>query len=246
MDFTLLYAAKSAARNPAPVWRTALSAALGGVFAVVFPLVALPSWASVAVKIISGVILCLAAGKFGSFKAFLAFVGIFFALCALLGGMLIGIFALTGMEYGQGSGYVLSSVPVGIPLFGGLLVIIFAKKLAQRLKKTAKTQVDCKIYAGESEVGIKGFFDSGNKVYKSGVPVSVIPASAAEKLIGSTRISGGVKIHTVAGSKIMKVFTADRIEINFGDRTVVKKGVLLGVSPAHISLAVLHPDLSEE
>ncbi len=75
--------------------------------------------------------------------------------------------------------------------------------------------------------------------------MSVIPEAVAAKLTDESRIKDGVKIHTVAGSKVMKVFTADRIEIDFGGRVREIKAVKVGISPNAISRAVLHCDLLE-
>ena len=94
-------------------------------------------------------------------------------------------------------------------------------------------------------MSINGFFDSGNKVYIKGQPVSVIPFEAAEKLMDLSRIKDGVKIHTVAGSRTIKVFTADRMEIAEGGKTTAYTGVKIGVSPNKIHRAVLHCDLLE-
>ncbi len=246
MDFTLLYAAKAAVKNAASKKRLSVASALGACFAVVFPLFNLPpAWGTV-VKIFSGLVICLIAGKFKSVISFIKFAGAFLGFTAVLGGALIGIFSLAGTEYEFGNGYTLSSVPVGIPMFGGLVIILFAKKLAARLKKTAANAVNCRIYAGELQAEVKGFFDSGNKVYCRGAPVSVIPADAAKKLLPAARIESGVKIHTVAGSKIMEVFTADRIEVDFGETKKTFEKVKIGVSPNRINRAVLHCDLLEE
>lgn len=246
MDFTLLYAAKVAAKNPAGVLRLIAAAVVGACFAVVFPLFKVGAVWSVVIKILSALVLCVIACKFKSFKAFLKFTAIFLALSALLGGALIGIFALTGLDYAAGEGYLLSKVPIGIPLFGALIIIIFAKRLAEKLKKRHANEVICRIFAGQSQVEIKGFFDSGNKVYCRGAPVSVIPQTEAKKLLPNSGIESGVKIHTVAGSKTMGVFTADRMEIDFGEKKRVLKGVKLGVSPRRIDRAVLHCDLLED
>ena len=246
MDFTLLYAAKVISKNQASVWRQVLGAIFGACFAVAFPLFKLSGAWAVVVKIASGLVLCLISCKIKGVKSVVKFCGIFLILTALLGGALIGIFSLAGLDYKAGEGYMLSSIPIGIPLFGGLLIIIGAKKLAERLKKTHKNTVTCRIYAGQSQIEIKGFFDSGNKVYSNGVPVSVIPKSIAEKLTDKSRIKESVKIHTVAGSKTMDVFTADKIEINFGEKINTLSGVKIGVSPQRIDRAVLHCDLLED
>ncbi|MDE5942952.1 MAG: sigma-E processing peptidase SpoIIGA [Clostridia bacterium] len=245
MDFTLLYCAKLVCKNSASVLRVVTASAAGACFAVVFPLFRLGAILSVVIKLLSGLIICLLAGKYKSFKAYVKMSALFLAFTALLGGALIGVFALTGMDYLQGGGYVLSSVPIGIPLFAALLILMFARKLAAKLKKVGKTTVKCKIFSGEKCVEISGFFDSGNKVYYSGQPVSVIPLTAALKIVDAVGIKEAVKIHTVAGSKKLKIFTADKVEIYGGEKTEVVKNVKIGISPTACG-AVLHPDLMEE
>ncbi len=246
MDFTLLYCAKLTCGNPASVWRVAAASVFGACFAVVFPLFGLSGVWSVLVKIISGLIICLAGGKFRGFKAYLKLTALFLVFTFVLGGALIAVFSLAGLDYSAGEGYMLSSVPIGIPMFGAFILVILARKLALKLKKTDKSTVNCKIYSGEKYVELSGFYDSGNKVYHSGQPVSVIPLISALKIIDESRIKDEVKIHTVAGSKKIKVFTADKIEIYSGEKVNVVKGVKIGISPRTAGTAVLHPDLMED
>ena len=246
MDFTLLYCAKLVAKNGAGWKRISVASALGACFAVVFPLIGLPAVWAVVIKILAGLIMCLAAGRYKSLKSLIKFTAAFLIFSAVLAGALIGIFSLAGIAYEEGAGFILSSVPIGIPLFGALLLICGARVLKNKFSKGSKNEVACRIYAGELSVELSGFFDSGNKVYHNGVPVSVIPESCAKKLIDTEGITDGVKIHTVAGSKRIKVFTADRLEVDFGDRIKISKKVKIGVSIAPINCAVLHPDILEE
>lgn len=246
MDFTLLYAAKIAVKNRAGMKRIALAAALGACFAVVLPLLNIPTAVAVALKLTSGLLLCLTAGRYGKVGAYVKFTGVFFAFTALLGGALIGLFSLAGTQYEAGRGYLLSSVPVGIPLFGALMLVLGARRIAARLKKSQKTEVRCRIVAGEYSVEVNGFYDSGNKVYLHGEPVSVVPQSVARKLDADARMIGRVKIHTVTGSRLMDVFSADKLVIDQGGKIKEIKGVRLGVSPARVDGAVLHPDLAED
>ncbi|MCH5146743.1 MAG: sigma-E processing peptidase SpoIIGA [Clostridiales bacterium] len=246
MDFTLLYCAKLVSKNGAGWRRISISSALGACFAVLFPLLPLPAVVGIIIKIVSGLILCLVAGKCKSVKGYIKLTAAFFVFSAVLAGALIGIFSLAGIAYAEGGGYILSSVPIGIPMFGALLLFIAARVIKNKYSKGSKKEVNCRIYAGKSSVSIAGFFDSGNKVSYRGSPVSVIPKKSAEKIIDVEGITEGVKIHTVAGSKIIKVFTADRLEVDFGDKTEIYKGVKIGVSHAHIACAVLHPDILEE
>ena len=245
MDFTLLYCAKTVAKNPAGIFRLVIAAVFGACFAVAFPLFGIGSVLSVIIKILSGLIICLIAGKFAHVKAYIKLTALFTAFTALLGGALVGIFSLAGISFDAGSGYILSSVPIGIPLFGALLLIIAARKIAAKLKRVDKTEVACAVYNDGKKVNIAGFFDSGNKVYYSGQPVCVIPLEAARKIIDETRIETFVKIHTVADSKKLKVFTADRLEICKGEKVKAYKGVKIAVTP-YADKAILHPDYLEE
>lgn len=246
MDFTLLFAAKLAVKNTASYLRIALASALGAAFAVVFPLFKMGAVWSVAVKILSGFLICLIAGRYKGLKSYFKFSFVFLAFTALLGGALIGIFSLAGLGYLSGEGFILSKIPIGIPLFGSLMIIIGARKLAARLRKTSKETVTMKVYVDGECAEVKGFFDSGNKVYCRGAPVSIIPNETAEKIIDQSRIKDGVKIHTVAGSKTIKIFTADSVEIDVGGKKNKFDKVKIGISPRKIDRAVLHCDLLEE
>ena len=141
---------------------------------------------------------------------------------------------------------IISSVPVGIPLFGALCVAVVAKKITRKfVHSRSKTAVECRIYAGQSRISLPAFFDSGNKVYRRGVPVSVLPESCAKKLADLSRIKTYVTVHTVAGDKNLPVFTADKVEIDYGERVITLRGVLFCASRELSRHAVLHPDLAE-
>lgn len=246
MDFTLLYAAKRAVKNTARVRRIALASSLGASFAVLFPLLPVGGVAAVAVKIAAGLLICAVGGRFRSFKDYLKFTAAFMLLSALLAGALYGIFSLAGISYAEGEGYIFSSVPIGIPLFCALILILGVKRAVAKFSSGNKIEVDCKIRAEGNEVELRGFFDSGNRVYLHGEPVSVVPEGIAKKLVDVERINEGVKIHTVAGSKILKVFTADGLEVSCDGKIQTYKGVRIGISPERIDCAVLHPDLRED
>ncbi len=245
MDFTLLYCAKLVAKNRAHILRLVVASVLGACFAVVFPLFKLNAALSVIIKIFSGLIICLLAGKFRTFKAYLKLTALFLIFTFVLGGALIAIFSLAGISYEADSGYILSSVPIGIPLFLALILIIIARKIALKFKKTDISEVACTIVKGEREVSLNGFFDSGNKVYYLGQPVCVIPLTAAQKIIDETCIESCVKIHTVAESKKLKVFTADKLEITRGEDKKIHTGVKIAITPLS-DRAILHPDFLEE
>lgn len=247
MDYFLLYSAKAITKNRCGVFRLTTASIFGACFAVVFPLIPLPGWAAIIIKIIAGLALCAAAGKFSRLAGYVKFSAVFFALTFALGGALIGIFALADISYESGGAFLISSTPVGIPLFFALMLALSVRAAARKiLSAKCKNAVSCRIYAGQSCVNVSGFFDSGNKVYHLGSPVSVIPAKIAEKLTDVQRIKTFAEIHTVAGSRKIAIFTADKMEIDDGKEVKTIKNVKLGISPNPINRAVLHPDLAED
>lgn len=246
MDFCLLYAAKRAAKSRASLGRAAAGSALGACFAVFFPLMGLSGAAAVAVKAAAGIALCAAACLPCGIRPFAKFCAAFFALAFVLGGGLLALFSLADISYAAGGGIILSSVPVGIPLFGALCLAVAVGKVASSmLARRAKSSVVCRIYAGQRSVKVAAFFDSGNRVYRRGRPVSVLPSSVARKITDADGIKTYVLVHTVAGDRELPVFTADKVEIDYGEKVITLKGADFCISDAARGRAVLHPDLAE-
>lgn len=252
MDFTLLYSAKAAAKNPGKTYKVALSAALGAAFAVVYPLFGVERlvspWGTVvglAVKLAAGAVMCALSGKFTRFKGYLKFTALFAAFSFLLGGALIALFSLTGADYKGGGGYILSSVPIGIPMFFALILVVIVKKVVSKIRVHSSQAFVCTVYLDGKSAKIPAFYDSGNKVYYGGSPVSIIPENAAKKLIDVGGIKTFTDIHTVSGKGRLAVFKADKVEIDDGKEVAVRKGVLFGVSPNRICKIVMHPDVAE-
>ncbi len=247
MDWVLLYCAAKATKNACSKVRITVSAISGACFAVIFPLFNLTGAAAVAVKILSGCALTFFAGKFSRPFGYIKFTLAFMAFTFALGGLLIAAFNLAGWSYTAESGYILSSVPIGVPMLAALLLLIYAKKIAERISaRYGKNSVRLRIFAGQSCAEVKGFYDSGNRVTYLGAPVSIISEHTARGLVDVSCIKTYVNIHTVAESKKMAVFRADKIEIDDGETKREIKNVLIGISPKPIRLAVLHPDLSED
>ncbi len=246
MDFALLFCAKAVTKNTCGYFRLSVAAALGACFAIVFPLFNFNAAWGVVVKIISGAMLCALAGKYTKVIGFVKFTAVFTASTFLLGGALIALFSLTGASYESGGGYLLSSVPVGIPLFCAIVLAIVIKQIAKKIiAKSARGEFVCTVQVGEKTATCTGFYDSGNKVYCGGKPVSVIPREVAEKLVEIAGIKTSVDIHTVAGKGKISVFTADKVQLKTGESERELNGVLFGVSPQKIKKIVLHSDLSE-
>ena len=244
MDFFLLWSAKALSKNRAGAGRLAVASAAGAAFAVLFPLTGLSGPAAVAVKLLAGGAMCLAAGRYSRFAGYLKFALVFSALTFALGGGLIALFSLADISYATGGGVVLSSVPVGIPLAAALALAVTSKKLAARIRARVTGGLRCTIYAGQRHITLPAFFDSGNKLYRYGSPVCAIPREAAQKLVDLDRAERFISVGTVAGSRRLPLFTADRVEISGDGKKIILSGVLF-CAGGHSRTAVLHPDLAE-
>lgn len=246
MDFTLIACAKLLTKNPCGYRRIAAASALGACFAVLFPLIPLPGWLAIIIKVLSGLALAAGAGRFAGIKPYLKFAAAFFGVSLLAGGALVALFSLAGWDFAEGGGYMISSVPVGIPVFFVFALAMGCRALSHRLAARAKGAVVCTVFLHGKSVKLPAFFDSGNRVYSGGVPVSVIPVQAAKRLADEGEAAEDVTVRTVAGSRTLKVFTADKIEIYTADGVHTIKCVKIGISPQPMARAVLHPDLAEQ
>lgn len=246
MDFALLFCAKAVTKNTCGYRRLSVAAALGACFAVVYPLFGLNAIWGVVVKIASGLAICALAGKYTKVIGYVKFTAVFTAATFLLGGALIALFSLTGASYESGGGYLLSSVPVGIPLFFAVVLGIVIKTIAKKIiNNRSKGEYSCTVNVDGKSAQCTGFYDSGNKVYSGGKPVSIIPKEIAQKLVDVSRIKTFVDIHTVAGKGKIAVFSADSLVLRSGESEREIRGVTFGISPQRIKKIVLHSDLSE-
>jgi hypothetical protein len=245
MDFVLLYSAKIITKNTCGIFKVAASSLFGAIFAVLVAMFSLGTAVAVILKIVCGLLLAALAGRFNSIKSYVKFTLIFFALTAFEGGAMLGIFMLAGVDYSEGEGWVLSSVPIGIPLFFGLILLLVCKRLAVKISaKYSKNTVEITAFVGEKCAKTKAFYDSGNSVYYMGSPVSVVPYDFAKKLIKVEGIKKCTTVHTVAGEQKLPIFTADKIIIGSDGNKKTLYKIRLGVSEKDIQKAVLHPDLA--
>ena len=214
LDGLLLYLAGKCARRRVCIWRLCLAAALGGAFAVVFPLIALPVWAAYFVKVVSGVLICLIACTGGA-KACLIAVSAFFAFTFALGGILTAAYSFFGAETAGGTGFYVERAPVAL-VFAGAGIFVCAAlawlRALYRHRKIRQNLLECTLTAGARTVRWTGFADSGNCLIFRGEPVCVLSAAAVFALFGASPPSvGRMEVGTVNGSAERPVFRIDEI-----------------------------------
>ncbi len=182
--------------------RILLSSAIGGVFALLFPLLSLPNGLSLLLKISVGVQLCLLAN--GEKRNFLLFALTFFALSFLFGG------ALLPLLHGTKNAPAIYT-PIGFLVLSALVLRLVKKLYARR--SAAKRLYDCKIKAGGRSVAALGYYDSGNTAKKGGVPVCFLSAEIAYELFekqllygeGEGQVCDEMAISTMSGEKTVRL-----------------------------------------
>lgn len=214
-DAALLLCTVAFAKIPLSLWRLGLAAAVGGAFAVIFPLLSLPRFFSGALKLSVGLLLplCLQPhlrGKRAWKKyAFTAFY--FLALSTAVGGALIGLW---GWEK-------LPKWLVWIGLFTIAAIAFFAIKATERRRSVKTFTYPCLARAAGKEICAEGYFDSGNRAQKNGLPVCFVSPDFLYDLFGweylNTRgqVRDEMQIMTVSGRKTIRLYEGE-LEIKRG------------------------------
>ena len=177
IDGALLYLSLKTARNVVRWKRLVLSALVGAVFAVLYPLIPLPKLVAEPLKFAFGAILVRLAktGKGWDRFAFTALCFYFYSF--LLGGAMLGFY---GGEIGERA----PVWGVGLGLFVLVVLALWAVKRVYRRRATESFLYDCKITIGGRSVNAKGFLDSGNTATASGKPLCFITPPTAKKSPG--------------------------------------------------------------
>jgi hypothetical protein len=226
IDCALLYLALKASNAKIRVWRLLVSACLGAVFALIFPLLVLPAFLLTALKICIGFFMCAVAletpknKKVGGRYAFTAVC--FFVFTAVFAGMLTAL--------GVKSAFVWLCVA---PFCVGALLGI--RKLYQK-RAREKFIYACVIWYKQKEIPVSAFYDSGNFACFQGAPVCFVSPEIAfdfyEADEGQPQAETTVK--TVSGEKRVRLYQGSlKIEEN-GKALRVEK-VYFAVSPNMLS-----------
>ena len=224
-DGALLCLSFAACKVPIKWGKVVFSAACGGIFAIVYPLLRLPILLSLFFKIAVGFLLCLLAfGKVKNKKewgryALSAFL--FFLLTFTFGG------ALTALQ----TALKLSILPKTflICAFFALFVLVgvVIAKLYQK-KRLYAYIYPCKVYANGKEKALQGYMDSGNLASKNGLPVCFLIPDVFYDIFGDEILFCGgqvcdeIKITTMSGESFVRVKQGE-IEMKIGEKTVKKQ-----------------------
>ncbi len=212
IDGALLFLALKALKMPIRWLRLFISAVVGAVFAVIFPLLSLSKLLGLSLKVAVGLSLPLIAiervktkKEWGRYALSAIF---FFCMTFLFGGALLG-----GME-----NFALATLPwwvvaIFFALATPILLILIGKFYKRR--GVQRQIYPCNLYFGEKTVETQGFLDSGNVATKNGLPVCFLSADIYYDLLEDFLFTDGkdrgqvlseMKITTMAGEKNICVY----------------------------------------
>lgn len=224
-DGALLCLALYASKTKIKWWKVCLSGTIGALFALLFPLLHLPDFLKIILKLTVGALLCLVtAERLKTRKEWgrYALTCIFFYIFSFgFGGTLLAV-------YGSGRKVASPLVFLGFALLGFVSVWLVRKFYERRA--VHKRIYPCKIFHGEKCVETQAFLDSGNLAKKDGLPVCFLSPELFYELYGEEILKGGgqvcdeMAITTFAGEKRIPLY---RGEIEIG---TVKKGVYFSPS----------------
>ena len=204
LDGTLLWLSLRAVKRKCSWLRWLLSALLGGVFAILFPLLILPVALSYLLKFAVGLLLCLIAfgriknrkewGKYALNSAF------FFTFTFVFGG---GITAISGENPKKGVVLLIFALLTLVSLF-------FIKKLYEK-RAIDGCLYPCVIIYKQKRIPVSGFYDSGNLATHNGLPVCFLSPDLFYELWGEEiafkegetdgQVRGEIVFSTVSGNR---------------------------------------------
>lgn len=203
-DGALLALSFYAAKTKISWLKLLFSAVCGGVFAVLYPLLSLPKILAYLLKILVGFLLCLL--TFGEIKTknewgrYAFTVIFFFGFTFLFGGALT---ALLQEFFPEKTSF--AAVAAGFAILS-VFALVFLQKVYQKREVYAYIY-DCEISFGAKKLCVRGFWDSGNRAEKKGLPVCFLSPLCVYELFGAALLDGEnvekeeMRIQTLGGEK---------------------------------------------
>ncbi len=239
INFLLLKTAMISSRVKTNKLRLIISAGVGTVIAVIIPLFTLTNGFLILIKINLGLVMVLISGQYLSVKKLLISFFFFISYTFLCGGMIIGLFYLSDIDYKVYFSVNYNSfMPVGISV---LLVYLFTKLTLYLITNLLKSRDikpfvrSCVIVVSGKKFKVNGYVDSGNRLFdkKSGLPIIVVSKSLFKKLnFGEIKLApkGDIKVNTVNGESVMKVYAVDKLLIYNDELTNIINNVMIVIS----------------
>ncbi len=226
--------------------RVLLTALLGAFFALLFPLVKINAIITTTIKLLFGAIMVLISAKYLSFRDVFINVSVLYGLSFAVGGVITGLYNLIGISANSDLVIAITFIPI--------YVIIFAiKKLTQflfRRRNIERYLYDFQITVDGQTLCGRGFLDTGNGLYDSGVPVIISSKKFILPLLKNPLTLRRIKklnFSTAGGESCKSCIHLDEIKIFILDKPNIFNNVGLLIADVNVTGAdaILHPALLE-
>ncbi len=237
IDYLLLSLSLRVSNCRTNKFRLISASILGTIVAVVMPLLNLNDFYSFLIKIFLALLMCYVAGSFLSLKKYLITLLSFFAFTFLLGGLIIALFYLAGIDFTTNFNFNYDSfLPIGITIVIAFFVYKILIKLITKILKIKSVNPfirKCIIVINSKRFSVVGFIDSGNRLFdiKTGLPIIVGSKklfNKIESLQKNIKEYSNIQIKTVGGYSQIKVYNIDKLMIYNGQSVNIYNNVLLG------------------
>jgi len=204
-----------------------LSAAVGTAAAVLLPYIRI----LIFMYKLCSVLLITAVIERSSWKSYFKMLFTFVVLTFLTGGIISGLYnfidgSLVGGGFiGGKAAFFTAAGATAAYVVTGLSVRYLNKK------NSAGFYYKCRLYVESNDYELTGYYDSGNRLYSGGAPVTVISGDIAERILSMHSLAAAaLQAETVGGKSEMTCFTADKLVINIADKAYTFTDVTLAVS----------------
>lgn len=204
LDFALMSVSLKVAKENVKYKRLLLSSSLGGLFAVISPLISINAGGRYALKLLFGAFMCfLLVFPIKSKKGWgrYAFICISFYFCT---------FCFAGFL----SAFHAESFWIWIEFFLSCLFCAISAHAFYKRKKYARFLYVCQLFIGEKQTSTVGYFDSGNLAEYQGVPVCLLSPEIAYSLLEFScealyENKQTITIRTLSGAKQVPIFLGE-------------------------------------
>jgi len=247
IDYLMLKATFLLTGNPLLKRRLFLCAFLGGIIALVYPVLEINQTILTLVKIASGLLIVLLASEYKSAKSFYINAVIFFFYTFITGGVIIGVFNIFAIDYQ--TEFIVASIV--IPVYLVLKALAQVKDYFFRRKNVESLIYKVQLCLKNQTLVAKGFLDTGNSLLDNGEPVILCDKHFAKKLIAENIAKikfKKIEISTATGKRQNLAFKLDRLLLYTLDKEHIFNNVTVCIS--HLNFrdysVILHPDLIKE
>lgn len=245
IDYLLLKTTFTITGNGIKKGRQIIAAMFGAGISLLFPILNLNFILTGILKICVGIVIVAVSNKFLTAKNFYINCVIFILLTFTLGGIVLGMSYIFGINISTEFSIAIMLLPVYLLI---KTIIEVVNYLFSR-KRINNFSFDCKLVFNNKEINCKGFLDTGNSLYYNKKPVIVIDKNYFikefdEKILFSSFIT--FEYWTSAGLTKMPLFKLKSITIKSENKEYIFNDFYMGVGNVPDKILLLHPNLMEE